>query len=166
MDGVQRLRATSVLKSITFLLLALVGTICILWENVTLSIFESVFILAVILLCFPYALYYLFHATYLTEEGIECCQLGHVYRKLLWNQVAQVSVIRDFRWTAKTSGATRIVITPIGCEKFSKEKWFGVKYLFVFRHQVIWIDNTKQNKLFIRQHYGEIIDFEYGNTLE
>lgn len=106
----------------------------------------------------PATVYHVTHATYLTDKGITYYRLGQVVRQLLWDQVEEVCIIRDFRISSKASDTTRIVFIPAGCERYSSEKWFGLQYIFIFRNNVIWVDNTKQNREFVEKNHGMISD--------
>lgn len=104
------------------------------------------------------AIFHFVHPVYLTDEGIECFHLNKIYRKIFWDQVENVYKLTDFRYSSGVSDLGRFVIVPNGCPQYDKHKWFGLQYIFIFRKQVVCIDNTSKNRQYIEKHYGNITE--------
>lgn len=160
----KRHRAISMTQNATFFLVSFAVSVYVCCKPHFFSDPRLVLLLAILIIVICYSGYYLIHPVYLTDYGVECCLFNKIYRKIPWCHITQVSIVRDLRWTSGVSNSPRIILTPINCEKYNKE-WLGIKYLFIFRHQVIWIDYTKQNLRFIEQYHGEIMDFVYGDSV-
>lgn len=115
--------------------------------------------LCMIVLCSMVMLYAAYHASYsayISEDGISCSFLGKNILEYRWGELYDVAVINDYRLSVRHS--TRIVAISKGCPLFDKKKWFGLQYVFRFRKQVIWLDNTKQNREYIQRFFGQIAD--------
>ena len=107
---------------------------------------------------FPSSIWNWAHGVYLTEQGIELCRFGKRIRTLSWEQVAQICCAHDFRITLGNADDRKILIVPQCCEKYDKKKWSGFRYRFTHRKQILWADNSKKNRQFLEQYFGEIED--------
>lgn len=156
MDKLFRIRAIDSIFRLVLSFTSIVAVVIIFRLNLKADPVKLGFLIIASMLLMVFAVYQLFHPVYLTNDGIECFCFKHLYRKILWNQIDCVYQLTDFRHSTGTSDLGRFVIVPIGCSRYDKKKWFGLQYLFVFRKQVVWIDNTKKNRQIIEKHYGKI----------
>lgn len=158
MNDSKQLCATSSIKWIVILVLTLLISGYYMWDDGSVSSITCISTLAFLVILIPVTVYHLINTTYLTSDGIEKRRLGHVIHRLSWCDISQICIIHDFPLSAKSSSTTHIIITPEDCVKFSETTYFGLQYMFIFRNKVIRIDDTKENRLFIESHYGEIVD--------
>lgn len=104
----------------------------------------------------------LLNQRYLLEDGIEVCRFGRTIRKLHWTDISQICVLKDgygkLDFSIGNSSTLRIVIIPAGCTIYDGSM-SGLDYIFKYRKQVIWLDHEKQYIEFLKNHYGEIIDW-------
>lgn len=155
MNTQTRIRATSPAKGIVLSCVTICAALCMLLNIIPRTAGNLTMLTFCIILIIPGTLYHLLHAVYLTTEGAEFCRLGRVLRLIPWSQTEQVCLVRDFRRSAKGSDPARIIITPAGCPLYDASECSGLKYLMAHRRQVLWADNTPQNRNFIEAHCNQ-----------
>ena len=158
MDNSKQLCATSSAKWIVMVVVVLFLAVYYIYEGDSVSSISWVSITVLLVILLPITVYYLVNSIYLTSEGVEKRRYGRIVGKLTWSDISQICILHDFPLSSKTSATTHIVITPKGCKKIGDTEYFGLQYMFIFRKAVIRIDNTKENRMFIEAHYGEMED--------
>lgn len=93
------------------------------------------------------------HDVHLTSQGVCFYRFGKIYRKLLWNEIIQVGIAKEYKATQLT-----IVLTPINCPKFESQFVTTTVYVERYRNQLIMLDATQENIDSVRYLYGE---FDY-----
>lgn len=103
----------------------------------------------------------LMNTVFLTETGVEVCRFGKNIRKLPWEEIVQICIADDFRFTVGTSKTPLIMFVPKGCEKYDYKQCSGNEYRQANKSAIISILYTKQSEEFIKNHYQQIDDFVY-----
>lgn len=93
------------------------------------------------------------HSVSFDAEGILFRRFGIVYRKLLWGDIIQVGIAKEYKATKLT-----IVVTPNTCPKFDSQYSTTTVYVEQYRHSLVLLDATKENQAIIHCFYGE---FDY-----
>lgn len=151
--------ATNKRKWIAFIMLSLLLIlIALFWREETLAYRYRVKLIFASSILLGYATGHTIYSATMNNCGVSCFYFGKMMHSVLWDQVEEVVVIRDYRINLRSSGNKRIVIIPKECPSYDPKKWFGVQYVYQFRKQVIWIDYTDVNRQFIEKRYGTIID--------
>ena len=157
MNRSNKLVATNKCQWLVIIAICLLSiAVAVLWREETLLTSYRVFIG---ILCFLTALYSFFHAVYSAEmsnDGIICAYFGKVHQDYLWSEIKEVLILRDYRFNLRISGYTRIVLVSNGCPSYDSKKWSGIHYLIQFHNKVIWVDNSKINRTYIEERFGEI----------
>lgn len=161
MEPKTRIRAIGRSLWIVLLVLLLLSIPLFFREGGGSDLADKILLVFCILTFCPYCVYRLCHDVYITNEGIECCRFGSVIRVLPWSQVSQVCIARDYRFSTWISGSTRIIITPRGCPAFRAKEWTGIRYLFAFRGQAVWIDHSRKNCELIEKYWGKVTPLQY-----
>lgn len=160
MKTMQRYRAVDVSKWIILSLLLALGGICLKFGIFPATIEDKIMFSICCIIIFPHLLYHMIHTTYLSDNGVEFCRLGRVVRQLSWGNIEKVCIIRNFRFSNRVSNVeTKIVFLPAGYKPRGNLRWGGLIFLFLNRNDVIWVDDTKQNRQIIEKKHGEIMDW-------
>ena len=151
--------ATNRKQWLVFIALAVVLIfVAIFWREETLLLgYRIAIIFASVLVC-GYSFCHAIYSASMNITGVSCSYFGKLAHSIAWHEVEEVALIRDYRITLGSSGNRRLVVVPKGCPAYDSETWCGVHYLYRFRKQVIWMDNTARNREFIEERYGEIIN--------
>lgn len=148
-------RANDLSSRILVLCIGIIGVTCLFVFSDVFDKAETILIW-IFFLCSAFSfLYHVLNIVYLTDDGIAWFFCGRLIRKLNWDEIAQVSFIRLFPFSMKTSSTKRILIIPRECEKYDK-KHIGICYVLSFRDKIIMFDNTKQNRAYLEHKYGSI----------
>lgn len=153
----EKINANSIL--IWVMLLAIVSVYLIFgkpWID-NQHVFECILSSIMFLFCLCMLIYRFVNRIYLTSEGVECCHFGKLHRRLNWSEVADVCLIKNYRFSAGGSNDSCIVIIPFGCERYNNQ-WSGLQYKRQFRGQVFGVEDSFRNRKFIEKYYGKIED--------
>lgn len=135
---------------------SIVGVFLIVRGKIQTTLFFHIIFVA-ISVYFTYSfLFQLTHSIYLCENGIEIYCYGTLRRRLLWNDVCQICVMKPLPISMKVSAPTSLLIVPNGCDKYKKDDGIGYVYLYRHRKQVYRIDDSHSNRQIINRFYGEI----------
>lgn len=100
------------------------------------------------------------HSAQFTKEGIIFYRLGKEYRRILWNDVVQVGLAKEYKASKLT-----LVITPSGCPKYEDTSWSTTAYVEHYRRKLILLDGTKENQNAVQLLYGEFsYNAKYPNS--
>ena len=91
------------------------------------------------------------HTAQFTNEGIVLYRAGKEYRKILWTEVVQVGLAKEYKASKLT-----LVITPAGCPKYEDHTWSTTAYVEHYRRKLILLDGTKENQNAVQLFYGEL----------
>lgn len=91
------------------------------------------------------------HTAQFTSEGIIFYRIGKEYRKILWNEVVQVGLAKEYKADKLT-----LVITPASCPKYEDHTWSTTAYVEHYRRKLILFDGTKENQNAVHLFYGEL----------
>lgn len=127
-------------------------------------ILECILSLGIFLFCLGMIAYRIINRTYLTSEGIICYRFWKIQRLIHWNEISAVCLISNYRVSVKSSNDSCIIIIPNGCVMYNYNQWSGIQYKFLFRHQIISIEDSFRNRQFINKHYGEIMNLRNGKS--
>lgn len=100
------------------------------------------------------AMFYLIkwmHTAQFTSEGIVFYRMGKEYRRILWSNVIQVGLAKEYKASKLT-----LVITPVGCPKYENHAWSTTAYVEHYRRKLILLDGTKENQNAVQLLFGEL----------
>ena len=86
-----------------------------------------------------------------TAEEIVFYRLGLNYRRILWSDIVQVGIAKEYNADKHT-----LVLTPSGCPKYSEQYRTTTHYVEKHRWKLILLDATKENQEAVRRFYGEL----------
>ena len=91
------------------------------------------------------------HSIRFTTEEIIFYRLGTVYRRILWTEIVQAGLVKEYKADKLT-----IVLTPSNCPKYDSQYITTTHYVEKHRWKLILLDATKDNKTAVRQFYGDL----------
>ena len=91
------------------------------------------------------------HTAYFTNEGIVFYRMGKEYRRILWCDVIQVGLAKEYKASKLT-----LVITPANCPKYENHAWSTTAYVEHYRRKLILLDGTKENQNAVILLFGEL----------
>ncbi|MBQ7230309.1 MAG: hypothetical protein IJX04_05365 [Oscillospiraceae bacterium] len=96
------------------------------------------------------------HAVRFTAQEIVFYRLGMVYQRILWRDIVQVGIAKEYNADKHT-----LVLTPSACPKYGEQYNTTTQYVEKHRWKLILLDATKENQEAVRRFYGEI-EYEPG----
>lgn len=100
------------------------------------------------------------HTVKFTSEGIIFSRIGKEYRRILWSDVVQVGLAKEYKASKLT-----LVITPACCPKYEDHTWSTTAYVEHYRRKLILLDGTKENQNAVQLFYGELsYNAKYPNS--
>lgn len=148
--------ATGKLQWVFAFCLASIGMVLMICNAITTTLGQRIIYALVFVFVTGCFLFHLSHSTYLCNTGIEQYYFGKLHSTLSWEDIHQVCIMKLLPFSMGVSAPSYILIVPTGCEKYSQDKWFGLKYLIHFRHRVYRIDDSSRNRRYINQVYGKL----------
>ena len=91
------------------------------------------------------------HSAQFTDEGIVFLRLGKAYRKVLWTDVVQVGLAKEYKASKLT-----LVITPADCPIYENHAGSTTAYVEHHRRKLILLDGTRENLAAVQHLYGEL----------
>lgn len=119
---VYRDEATNRKQWLVFLALAVVLIFAAIFcpEEILLLRHRIVIILASVLVC-GYSFFHTVYSAAMTNTGVSCSYFGKPSHSILWHEVEEVALIRDYRITLGGSGNRRLVVVPKGCPAYDSK---------------------------------------------
>ena len=100
------------------------------------------------------------HTAEFNNEGIVFYRLGREYRRILWSDVVQVGMAKEYKASKLT-----LVITPAGCPRYENHEFSTTAYVEHYRRKLILFDGTKENQAAVQLLYGELsYNAKYPNS--